>query len=656
MKSLHFFLAFCLLCLAPGAFSQVKLPSVIGSHMVLQQNSDAPVWGWASPGEQINIVTSWNNQSVPVTTGTNGKWFIKIKTPQAGGPYTLTIAGKNKIVLDDILIGEVWLCSGQSNMEMPMGGWPNCPTEGSAEAIAAANNPTMRLFTVKRNTSFTPLDDCSGEWVVCTPETVKSFSATGYFFGLELLKKLNVPVGLVFSSWGGTTAEAWMSNEYVSKIPQLTTAPGMIDPEHFYRSAVENDSIARVKWLASIGFESSANGPEWTNIVASGAEWLNVPVPADWSKTPIGFYEGLVQYQMTFEAPKKWAKKTTVIELGPIDEMDMVWINGKQVGKHIRPTDWPTQRKYEVPTGTLKKGTNILSVSVANTSGIGGINGQPQKIKIYLKNSPKDSIALAGIWKARKGQPIGHAEPVEWCQYCSHENTPTMLYNAMIKPLIPFAIKGAIWYQGESNRFNGMLYRTIFPDLIQNWRHDWGQGDFPFYYVQIAPYTYSDKYSTGILRESQEFAMKKLPNTGMVVTMDIGNLKNIHPANKKDVGKRLANWALAKDYGFINTVYAGPMYQSIQNAGDKLYIHFNYVFGGLTSFGEDLRCFEIAGKDRVFHPATARIEGKSVQVYSEAVKEPVAVRFGWHSTDVPNLFNILGYPAAPFRTDNWEEK
>ncbi|MDD4645144.1 MAG: sialate O-acetylesterase, partial [Bacteroidales bacterium] len=462
--------------------------------------------------------------------------------------------------------------------------------------------------------------------------------------------------GLIFTAWGGTDVEAWMSNEYVSKFPELANTSGALDPEKFYQSAVDKDKAAREKYLKSIGFEVNNQSPEWANTPAEGQDWIDVPVPSEWSKTKIGDYQGLVDYQVTFEVPKKWLKKAVIVELGAIDEMDMVWVNGKLIGKHTNPSDWPTLRKYEVPAGTLIKGDNILSVSVANTGGLGGINGKAADMKIRLKGSETESLPLAGTWKARKGQPIGTVEPVEWCQYCSYPNTPTMLYNAMIKPLIPFAIKGAIWYQGESNRFNGMLYRSLFPAMIENWRHDWNQGPFPFYYVQIAPYTYGDKYSIGILRESQEYAMKKLPNAGMIVTMDIGNLKNIHPANKADVGKRLAAWALAKNYGFVNMPYSGPMYQSMQPAGDKIIIHFNFVYAGLTSFGEELKHFEIAGSDRVFKPANARIDGQSIIVSSEEVKEPVAVRFGWHNTDVTNLYNVVGLPAAPFRTDNWEVK
>jgi len=655
MKSLKLLLVFCALCLAPCAFAQVSLPAVIGSHMVLQQKSDVPLWGWSKPGENISITTSWDGNSVKTIAGADGKWMLKVKTPEAGGPYKIEIQGKNKINLEDILIGEVWLCSGQSNMEMPLRGWPNGPIEGSAEAIAAANHPTMRLFTVKRATSFVPVDTCTGKWLVCTPESAKDFSATGYFFGLHLSEKLNVPVGLVFSSWGGTAAEAWTSNEYISKIPKFTTSPGICDPQQFYQSAIEKYNLEQQKWLKSIGFAVSDQGPEWTQSAASGPGWSDLKVPAEWGTTPIGTFTGIVEYQLTFQVTKGWIKKATVIELGPIDEMDVTWLNGMLIGSHQNPADWATSRVYEIPAGTLKEGQNILALRVANTSGLGGINGKDKAVQIRLKKSKSGGHSLAGTWKARKAQSFDKLPMMPDCVHCNYPNTPTMLYNGMIKPLIPFAIKGAIWYQGESNRYDGLLYRSIFTGMIENWRHDWNQGDFPFYFVQIAPYTYQDDYSTGLLREAQEYAMKKLPNTGMAVTMDIGNLKNIHPGNKVDVGNRLANWALAKDYGLINIAYSGPIYQSMQPAADKIIIHFNYASGGLTSFGDELKYFQIAGSDRVFKPAIATINGLSVIVYSPDVKQPVAVRFGWNSTDVTNLFNVLGLPAAPFRTDTWSE-
>jgi sialate O-acetylesterase len=512
------------------------------------------------------------------------------------------------------------------------------------------------LFTVKKATSFVPVDTCSGSWAACTPETSKDFSATGYFFGLELFQKLGIPVGLIHSSWGGTAAEAWTSSEFISKIPKFATSPGICDPEIFFKTAIDTYNREQEKWVNSIGFAVSDPGPEWTLSPAVGAGWTDIKVPAEWATTPIGTYNGIVEYQLTFQVPKSWVQKVATLELGPIDEMDVAWVNGKLIGSHVTPADWATPRAYDIPAGTLKPGDNLLAVRVANTSGLGGINGKEKDVRIKLKKSKSGARELAGTWKARKAQSFEQLPPLPDCVNCNYPNTPTMLYNGMIKPIIPFAIKGAIWYQGESNRYDGLLYRKIFTGMIENWRKDWNQGNFPFYFVQIAPYRYQDKLSTGLLREAQEFAMKTLPNTGMVVTMDIGDLKNIHPANKLTVGKRLANWALAKDYGLINTAFTGPTYRSFQVEGNKIRIIFDNASGGLTSFGNELACFQIAGKDGVFKPAKAVIDGKVVFVSSDEINEPAAVRFGWNSTDITNLFNLLGLPAAPFRTDKWDDK
>ncbi len=659
MKFLRLILVSCALCMMPGIFGQIKLPAVIGSHMVLQQKSDAPLWGWAKAGENVTVTGSWDGKPVVTTAGSDGKWMVKLKTPAAGGPYTVSLNGKNKIVLEDILIGEVWLCSGQSNMEMPLKGWPQWggPITGSEEAVKDANYPNMRLFTVKKATSFVAVDTCSGQWEACTPVTAADFSATGYFFGLELLKKMNIPIGLIHSSWGGTAAEAWTSSDFISKIPKFATSPGKCDPELFYKTAIDNYYKESEKWVKSIGIGFSDPGPDWTLTSGSGPDWKDIKVPCEWSKTTFGAFNGIIDYQVTVKVPKAWISKETVLELGPIDEMDVTWINGKLVGYHLNPGDYGTPRVYEIPAGKLLAGNNIISVQVANTSGLGGILGKEQDIKIRLKTSKSKVKALAGTWKARKSRAFESLPRMPDCINCNYPNTPTMLYNGMIRPIIPFGIKGAIWYQGESNRYDGMLYRKIFTGMIQNWRHDWNQGDFPFYFVQIAPYNYNDKFSTGLLREAQEYATKILPNTGMVVTMDIGELRNIHPGNKLDVGKRLAGWALAKDYGFLNTAHTGPTYRAMQVENNTIRIMFDNISGGITSFGNELAGFQIAGADRIFKPARALIDdNRAVLVFSDEVKVPVAVRFGWNSTDITNLFNVLGLPCGPFRTDAWDDK
>lgn len=631
---------------------QVKLPSVIGSHMVLQQESDVPLWGWAKPGEEISLNCSWNNKTVSTIAGVDGKWMIKVKTPSAGGPYTIEISGKKKTLLEDVLIGEVWLCSGQSNMEMPVRGWPEWggPIDNSAAEVSGANYPNIRLFTVPRSFADEPVSDCKGKWLACSPETIKDFSATGYFFGRELFRNLNIPIGLVFSSWGGTVAEAWMSREFVTKIPRFTTSPGKLDVQEFKKSRLEEFNEKQAEWSASIGFKPEDKAPEWALQTSPDHSWKEMKVPSEWSKTEIGEHLGLVDYRLVFRVPEGWVNKDLVLELGPIDEMDVTWINGKLVGSHLMVSDWATNRIYDVPAGTLQKGDNILALRVANTSGLGGINGKPEMLKIRPKKSKTASQPLAGNWQVRKAESFSNIKPMPDCVDCGEPNLPTVLYNGMIAPIVPFSLRGAIWYQGESNRYDGELYKKIFPGMITNWRHDWNK-EFSFYFVQIAPYNYRDNYSTGLLREAQEYAMRKLNNTGMVVTMDIGNVKNIHPSNKQEVGKRLALWALAKDYGQKDIVFSGPIYKSFAREGDKIRIWFDYAEGGLKTDGTGLKFFTIAGADHHFVPAKARIEGNTVVVYNEQIDKPTEVRFGWESTDVTNLFGPTGLPAGPFRTD-----
>jgi sialate O-acetylesterase len=643
--------------LSSMAFGQVRLPSVIGSHMVLQQLSNVPLWGWAKPAETVTVVTSWDGQVVTCKADQEGRWKVNVATPTAGGPYTIQISGRNKINLQDILIGEVWLCSGQSNMEMPLRGWPGYGDliDHSDEEIKSANYPGIRLFTVTRKSAFEPQEECTGSWSSCTPETAATFSATGYFFGLELYKKLQIPIGLIHSSWGGTAAEAWTSNEFISRIPHFTTEPGQLDAEAFRDRKLEQYHKDLKIWASTLGFAPDQAAPAWALAPKADLSWLDTEVPASWGNSNIGDYTGVVDYHLSFKVPKGWIKKELVLELGPIDEMDVTMVNGVVVGKHLMPSDWAKPRVYDIPAGTLHVGDNVLAVKVANTSGVGGINGKPEMLKIRPKKSKAIWQPLAGTWQARKSASYESVPTPPGCIGCDLPNTPTTLYNGMIHPIIPFGIRGAIWYQGESNRYDGELYKHIFPAMIANWRHDWQQGDFPFYFVQIAPYTYRDTHSTGLLREAQDHAGRTVPNTGMVVTMDIGNVKNIHPGNKQEVGRRLALWALAKDYGFDDIAFTAPVYRSWQREGDKIRISFDLHGQQLVADGDLLKHFRIAGSDRKFVEATAQIDNGTILVSASGVDEPAAVRFAWESTDEPNLFGSSGLPVGPFRTDQWKE-
>jgi alpha-L-fucosidase len=454
--------------------ADVRLPAIIGSNMVLQRETEVPLWGWADAGEHVHVKAPWLPDELTTTAGQDGSWRVRVRTPAAGGPFTLTIAGRNTLTLENVLIGEVWLCSGQSNMQWSVGPVFGPGVDHCADVLKAADQPNIRLFNVKNVTAAAPAADCVGTWTACTPETAASFSAVGYFFGCNLHDELKVPIGLIDSSWGGTPAEAWTSATTIRAIPELAAR---------YGQALEN------------------------------------------------------------------ARNTA---------------------------------------GTLPP----------------------------------------------------HA--------------PAALYNGMIAPLVSFGIRGVIWYQGEANRSDAKLYRTLFPALIADWRQNWGQGDFPFYYVQIAPFQYhNDHGETADVREAQLRALVT-PNTGMVVTMDIGDPRDIHPQHKDEVGRRLALWALAKTYGRGGLVYSGPLYKSMAVEGGAIRVSFDYADGGLISRdGGPLTHFAVAGEDRAFVPARAVIDGQTVVVSSDAVPRPVAVRYAWGAADEPNLANAAKLPASPFRTDDW---
>jgi len=462
MKKLTPFLFMVLL--ATQAMAKIWVPSVLSDHMVLQQKSNVSIWGWTTaPSETIKVTGSWNKDTVSVKA-LQGKWMVSLPVPAAGGPYEITIQGHENIVIHDVMIGEVWICSGQSNMERrPTQGLDNAKVE-----IQNANHPSIRFFMLPKHISDTPQDDTPGYWTACTPKSFKNFSSVGYFFGRKLNKELNIPIGLVYSNWGGTPVETWIREELITGNPELKAAAGKL-------------------------------------------------------------------------AARAW---------------------------------WPSQ--------------------------------------------------------------------------------PGKAYSAMIHPLTPFNIAGVIWYQGESNRQNPFSYYKSFPLLIKSWREEWNK-DFPFYFVQIAPFNYnsSNHIAAAIVRDAQLQTLH-VNNTGMVVTNDIGNLENIHPTNKQEVGRRLALWALAKTYAVKDITFSGPIYKSMEIQGKKAVIHFQYAEHGLIVKGKKLTDFQMAGPDKIFYPARAKISGNTVVVQAKEVKEPLAVRFAFTDTAEPNLFNISGLPASAFRTDDWE--
>jgi sialate O-acetylesterase len=623
-----------------AASAQITLPAFIADNMVLQQQADDPIWGWAAPGELITVEGTWNNHPVSVKADAKGAFMAKIKTPQAGGPYTLTIKGRQTIILHNVMIGEVWICSGQSNMELPMQGWPGAHVLNSDQEIKHANYPNIRLFTVNRDIALSPQKSCQGNWSACNPQSVAPFSATGYFFGRALYQKLKVPIGLIETCWGGTVAEAWTSNRALKKLGDFDSMLNKLDSiRPFMKEMEAKDKVDNAAWQkASVHINTQY---EKTDFDDHG--WKIMSLPTIWEKAGYPDLDGIVWFREKVNVPASWVGKPLEIDLGPIDDNDITWFNGKKIGA---TEGWLVPRSYKIPGDLVKAGENVIAVRVTDLGGNGGIYGKKEILKIYpAGTSPDHGISLASDWKYKIAF-VKHSVPL----ITQNPNYPTVLYNGMIAPLIPFAIKGAIWYQGESNVGRAKQYAKLFPAMIHDWRRRWKEGDFPFYFVQIAPFPYGgNRMESAALRDAQRTTLQ-LPNTGMAVTLDIGDTTNIHPSHKQEVGHRLALWALANTYGEKGIVYSGPLYKNIKIDGNRIIISFKYADGGLVAKGGTLNSFEIAGDDGRFVPADAKISGDKVIVSSEAIPHPKDVRYGWSDTAEPHLFNKAGLPASSFNT------
>jgi sialate O-acetylesterase len=643
----------------------IELPSLIGDNMLLQQKTDARIWGKAAPGSKIGVSASWNAEG-EVKTGEDGRWSVTIPTPEAGGPYTISITARDtSLTINNVLIGEVWFCSGQSNMEMPVSGWPPVDTVMySAKTIANASVPEIRLFNVQRKVSGEPLEECSGSWEVCTPSSVRPFSATAYFFGKKLYDELKIPVGLIESAWGGTPAEAWMSSEvlenageFLNEINAIKESGPIIEE---YQSWLNSHKQEVVKPAGDDQWKSLNLGDE--NVPQPGfndSTWLAMSLPGQFESVT-GDFDGVVWFRKNIEIPGKMAGKDLVLSLGPIDDMDWTYFNGNLVGAHELSGMWQAERNYGIPAGLVKEGSNTIAVRVLDNQGGGGIWGKSGSMKVSLKDNGTMQLPLDGEWKY---QPVAELIGNKFYIFDLAKNelsekqrpktlgpyTPSTLFNAMVKPVVNYPVKGAIWYQGEANVGRADQYSKIFPLMIKNWRDAWGIENFPFYFVQIAPYVYSNLDSTesAWLREAQGKALR-MSNTGMAVTLDIATVMNIHPPFKKEAGERLANLALAKDYGRTFNVY-GPVYRSMTVDDKAIKIQFDNIEGGLVLKNEKSTEFEIAGKDNKYVKASAKIMNNEVVVSSPDVSDPVSVRYCWRNGSVAALFNGAGLPALQFR-------
>ena len=640
---------------------ELKIPAIFSDNMVLQQKSNVAIWGWDIPGKVIQVTGSWNNKTVTTVTDNFGKWLLKLSTPAAGGPFTLTVSDEKPVSFQNVMIGEVWICSGQSNMEMPMTGWTNQPVLKSEATIKQASvYPNIRLFNIQRKVAVSPQADSKGHWVQSSPESVALFSATGYFFGLELYKQLNIPVGLIMTTWGGTPSEAWTSAEEISKYSDFKSQIDYLTNQKQHIIDSLNFIKDLTSWQSKVSVENgNYNGDvqKWMTSNIVDTAWTKIAIPEGWhADSKLLNFTGMVWFRKTIDVPKEWEGKDLSVELGPIDEMDVSWMNDYKLGEQMVVANWVTPRKYILPAEKVKAGPNTIVIRMINTLSAGGLMGTRSQLKVYpVNDGDAKAISLAGDWKYKIDVDLAKMPAYPFNRSTIYAYYPSVLFNGMINPLIPYSVKGAVWYQGESNVNDAKLYSKIFPAMVKCWRSVWNQGDFPFYYVQIAPYDYGTTVHSELIREAQLNSLKTIPNSGMAVTMDIATIKGIHPPDKETVGKRLANWALAKDYGKKDIAFSGPLYNRMMLKNHEIRLYFDYAKNGLLAIGGELTNFEIAGNDHKFFPATATIENNMVVVSNSAVPEPVAVRYGWSNTATPNLFNTEGLPASPFRTDNWDK-
>lgn len=634
------------------------LPELFTDNMVVQQQASVPFWGTAKAGKKITVTASWDNQTQTTTADAKGQWRTTLKTPAAGGPYTVQISDGQAVTLKNVMVGEVWLCSGQSNMEMPIeGDWARV-NNFTQEREEANQYPNIRLLQIKQHVSTQPSDQVvttQGGWQECSSNSVKLFSATGYFFGRDIHKYRNVPVGLIDASWGGTFIEAWTSPQALSTHPDMQEAAATVQ-------AIPTDPRGQVKFYqdcmgrwqekeTKLDPGYSDGKALWAAPDFDDSTWKTVALPKEWSDMGLGNFDGVAWYRLAIDIPADMAGKDLKLSLGKVDDMDYTFFNGESVGQTY---EFGQDRLYVIPARLVKSGRNVITVRVVDNIGGGGIYSDAGKLTLSTANGKK-SLSLAREWRYQVTTPLSKMPGVPNLRP-NQPNQATVLYNAMINPLVGFPIRGAIWYQGCNNEHKGYQYRELLPLLIRDWRSQWGY-DFPFYIVQLANHrqrqTVPGDNEWAEIREAQAMAAQHVENSGLACTIDIGEADDIHPRNKQEVGRRLALVARAKTYGENQLEYSGPVMKDYQIEGQQIRIRFDHAKGLQTTGGQPLEGFAIAGSDHQWHWADARIDGETVVVTSKEVTNPVAVRYAWHINPLGNLCNADKLPAVPFRTDDW---
>lgn len=636
--------SFYFLSIGSSLSGQVKLPNLLRDNMVIQRDEKIKIWGWASPGELVNV--KFKGKSYKTTTDPDGKWLVWLPPMKAGGPHTMEITASNRIEINNILIGDVWICSGQSNMEHYL----ELHKERYAEEIAQANYPEIRQFLVPRSNNLErPEENLPvGYWKSANPENVKRFSVVAYFFAKTLYDKYQIPIGLINASVGGTPIEAWTSEEGLKEFPEILRTIEKNKDTAYVNSTNRAAGAAMRERNRKRGADKGLTGTEtWFDTAYVPKNWHNINIPGYWEDQGVKDLDGVVWYRKEIDVPASMTGIPAKIAMGRIVDADYLYINGVQVGN---TTYQYPQRRYTVPAGLLKSGKNLFVIRVINQFGKGGFVPD----KPYYLSAAGQTIDLKGYWQYKVGEVFSNEGA--FTRRISAQDQPTALFNAMIAPATDYSIKGILWYQGESNAGRPVEYKRLLPALITDWRKQWGQGEVPFLYVQLPDYMdvcYSPEESNWALMREAQLEALDIPNTGMAVAIDLGEWNDVHPDNKKPVGERLALAAQKIAYGEQDIVYSGPIYQSSRIEGNRIILTFNHIGSGLISGnGEELDHFAIAGPDKKFKWGKAMIEDNKVVVWNDDIPDPLYVRYAWaDNPDFANLYNKEGLPASPFRTD-----
>ncbi|MBN7818946.1 sialate O-acetylesterase [Bowmanella yangjiangensis] len=642
MSKRHFFVILTLLFWSPISYATLKLPMLLSDGAVLQRDKPLTLWGWAAPNEIITVTL--NHKHFKGQANAQGQWSIQIPANGAGGPHELQIHGRSeRLRVQDIYFGDVWLASGQSNMELPI----RRVLEKYPELGTRKKFPLIRQFLVPKAYDFhRPHEDYSQvAWQAANPENIQNFSAVAYFFAEALLDKLDVPIGIINSSYGGSPVQSWMSEQALASFPEhLSIAHHFRHPESIKEVELRNkkreqqwhkDADAQDKGMQSV--------PPWYVKDGKDEDWQPIYMPGYWYEQGEPFQNGVLWLRKRFYLNDNQAAQTAILRLGSITDADQTYINGELVGN---TTYQYPPRIYRVPEEVLRSGENSLVVRVLSHRGHGGfVPDKPYELRLAGEN-----IDLSGEWHYRIGTAmpaLAHSEFIAW--------KPLGLFNGMLAPATRFSIKGVIWYQGESNTDAPENYSKMFNAMVRDWRQQWQQPELPIIFVQLSalnPYHGEPVQSNWAALRQQQLESLKLKNIAMAVSFDLGEWNDIHPLEKKRLGQRMALAARYLAYGERNLVYSGPLFDKLSTDDSSVLISFTEVGSGLTAFGESLTGFTLAGKDGKFAVAQARIEGHRVRVWSKQVKDPAKVRYGWQDNPQDaNLYNQEGLPASPFEVD-----